>query len=89
MQVTEPDHININADDTLLIIDYTDNGNGVTKEQLAKLFDPFFTTKPVGSGTGLGLYTSYQIVVERHSGELKCLSNLGHGTEFIIKVPIT
>ncbi|WP_293142319.1 AAA family ATPase [Okeania sp. SIO3I5] len=69
-------------------IKIADNGSGIPPEIVNKIFDPFFTTKPVGSGTGLGLYTSYQIVVERHSGELICVSNLGQGTEFIIKVPI-
>ena len=69
-------------------IKIADNGTGIPPEIVNKIFDPFFTTKPVGSGTGLGLYTSYQIVVERHSGELICVSNLGHGTEFIIKVPM-
>ncbi len=69
-------------------IKIADNGPGISPEIVNKIFDPFFTTKPVGSGTGLGLYNSYQIVVERHSGELICVSNLGEGTEFIIKVPI-
>ncbi|NES07798.1 MAG: GAF domain-containing protein, partial [Okeania sp. SIO2F4] len=69
-------------------IKIADNGTGIPPEIVNKIFDPFFTTKPVGSGTGLGLYTSYQIVVERHSGELICVSNLGQGTEFIIKVPM-
>ncbi|MBW4490088.1 MAG: AAA family ATPase [Trichocoleus desertorum ATA4-8-CV12] len=64
-----------------------DNGMGMTEEVRQKLFDPFFTTKPVGSGTGLGLSISYQIVVEKHKGHLKCLSQLGEGSEFIIEIP--
>ena len=69
-------------------IKIADNGLGISPAIVKKIFDPFFTTKPVGSGTGLGLYISYQIVVERHGGELICVSNLGKGTEFIIKIPI-
>jgi signal transduction histidine kinase len=42
----------------------------------------------VGKGTGLGLSISYQIVVEKHGGELECFSVLGQGTEFSIKIPI-
>jgi signal transduction histidine kinase len=53
-----------------------------------RIFDPFFTTKPVGEGTGLGLSISYQIIVEKHGGQLKCVSEVGKGTEFIVEIPI-
>ncbi|HAA28595.1 MAG TPA: PAS domain-containing sensor histidine kinase [Cyanobacteria bacterium UBA8553] len=65
-----------------------DNGSGMSKEVQQKIFDPFFTTKSVGQGTGLGLSISYQIVVEKHSGKLQCISDLGQGTEFVISLPI-
>jgi len=48
----------------------------------------FFTTKPVGQGTGLGLFISYQIIVEKHGGKLSCFSTPGKGAEFVIKIPI-
>ena len=64
------------------------NGAGMTEEVKARLFDPFFTTKPVGKGTGLGLALCYQIVVEKHGGELKCFSEPGQGTQFVIEIPI-
>lgn len=69
-------------------IKIADNGPGMAEEVKQRIFDTFFTTKPVGKGTGMGLSISYQIVVERHSGELYCTSELGKGTEFIIKMPI-
>ena len=65
-----------------------DNGPGMSAEVRSRIFDPFFTTKPVGSGTGLGLAVSYQIVVEKHGGSLTCISSPGQGTEFIIEIPI-
>ncbi|MEM6502452.1 MAG: PAS domain S-box protein [Cyanobacteria bacterium P01_C01_bin.89] len=65
-----------------------DNGSGIAPEVVAKLFDPFFTTKPVGQGTGLGLSISYQIVVEKHRGQLTCQSETGKGTEFCIEIPV-
>jgi signal transduction histidine kinase len=70
-------------------IQIADNGMGMTDHTKEHLFEPFFTTKLVGQGTGLGLFTSYQIVVERHQGTLRCESQLGQGTQFRIEIPIT
>lgn len=75
-------------DENWVKISIADNGIGINKEVYSKLFDPFFTTKPVGKGTGLGLSISYQIVVEKHGGQLYCISEKGKGTEFIIKIPL-
>jgi PAS domain S-box-containing protein len=65
-----------------------DNGLGIKSEVQPKIFDPFFTTKPVGKGTGLGLSISYQIVVDKHGGQLRCHSVPGFGAEFVIELPI-
>ncbi|WP_219904547.1 sensor histidine kinase [Stenomitos frigidus] len=54
----------------------------------SRLFDPFFTTKPIGKGTGLGLSISYQVVAEKHGGNLQCDSTPGQGTKFVIEIPI-
>jgi PAS domain S-box-containing protein len=70
-----------------LEISLVDNGIGMSKKAIDKIFDPFFTTKPIGKGTGLGLSISYQIIVEKHRGELRCISEEGKGTEFIIIIP--
>ena len=64
-----------------------DNGPGIPPEIQKKIFDPFFTTKPVGKGTGLGLSIAYQ-AIEKHHGSIQVISQLGHGTEFIITLPI-
>ncbi|MGD1713233.1 ATP-binding protein [Dapis sp. BLCC M172] len=65
-----------------------DNGGGMSEKVRCNLFEPFFTTKPIGKGTGLGLSISYQIIVEKHQGKLKCNSQIGKGTEFIITIPM-
>jgi signal transduction histidine kinase len=71
-----------------VVIRIADNGLGLTAEVQPRVFDPFFTTKPVGKGTGLGLSISYQIVVDKHRGQLTCHSVPGQGAEFVIQLPI-
>jgi signal transduction histidine kinase len=75
------------TNDNHVIVSISDNGKGIPEEVQNRLFDPFFTTKPVGKGTGLGLSISYQIVVEKHCGQITCVSSPGNGAEFIIKIP--
>nr|WP_290227775.1 PAS domain-containing protein [Trichocoleus desertorum] len=69
-------------------ITIADNGPGMPETVQQRLFDPFFTTKPIGKGTGLGMSISYQIVTEKHGGSLRCVSQVGQGTQFIIEIPI-
>ncbi len=83
----EREETSINPD-PLVVIRIRDNGMGMSEAVQQKLFNPFFTTKPVGEGTGLGLSISYQIVVEKHRGILKCVSEPGQGTEFMIQIPV-
>ncbi|MDA0266165.1 MAG: ATP-binding protein [Cyanobacteria bacterium] len=66
-----------------------DNGLGMDKTVQDNVFNPFYTTKPVGQGTGLGLSISYQIICDRHQGNLICASTSGVGTTFAIEIPIT
>ncbi|MBH8562777.1 GAF domain-containing protein [Nostoc sp. CENA67] len=74
--------------DQQVIIRIADNGPGMTEKVRQHLFDPFFTTKPVGKGTGMGLSISYQIVVNKHGGQLQCFSAPGEGAEFVITIPL-
>ena len=68
-------------------ISVQDNGSGIPDSIKEKIFQPFFTTKPTGSGTGLGLSLSYDIV-KAHGGELRVNSNEKSGSEFIIHLVI-
>lgn len=54
-----------------VIIAVKDNGNGIPEKIKDKIFQPFFTTKPTGSGTGLGLSLSYDIITKAHEGTIK------------------
>ena len=64
-----------------------DNGIGIEEKHLRQIFDPFFTTKPPGEGTGLGLSIAYEIITNKHHGELTVESEKGVGTKFTIKIP--
>ncbi|BAZ17854.1 two-component sensor histidine kinase [Calothrix sp. NIES-4071] len=86
-----PSCINIlteNIDNKYICIEITDNGSGIPASVQKRLFDPFFMTKPIGKGTGMGLSISYQIVTEKHNGDLQCVSSPGQGTTFVIKIPV-
>ncbi|AFY35285.1 ATP-binding protein [Calothrix sp. PCC 7507] len=71
-----------------VVIRIADNGPGMKQEVIRRIYDPFFTTKDVGKGTGLGMAISYQIIVDKHRGVLKCRSQPGEGTEFWIQIPV-
>jgi two-component system, NtrC family, sensor kinase len=64
-----------------------DNGVGIPPEYREKLFQPFFTTKPTGEGTGLGLSISYEVVTQQHRGTIRVDSEVGHFTEFTVRLP--
>ncbi|HLO50731.1 MAG TPA: response regulator [Kamptonema sp.] len=76
------------TDSETVLIRIKDNGIGIAEELQPRLFDPFFTTKSVGKGSGLGLLTSYQIIVEKHKGKITYYSSPGEGTEFAIEIPV-
>lgn len=65
-----------------------DEGPGIPPDILPNIFDPFFTTKKVGEGTGLGLNISYDIVANKHKGNLSVHSVVGEGSTFVIQIPI-
>jgi PAS domain S-box-containing protein len=68
-----------------MFIRISDNGSGISEQNLAKLFEPFFTNKT--KGTGLGL-TATQNIILQHHGSIAVDSALGKGTSFLISFPI-
>ncbi|MEO0887393.1 MAG: ATP-binding protein, partial [Cyanobacteria bacterium J06648_10] len=54
-----------------------DNGPGIPQALQPQILDPFFTTKPIGKGTGMGMSISYQIITEKHGGQLVFASEVG------------
>ena len=76
----------VSEDKRWVIMEFTDNGAGIDKENINKIFDPFFTTKISGEGIGLGLSVSYEII-KKHDGEITVESKPGKGTRFSISLP--
>ena len=79
--------IAIKDEDDQVIIDFKDNGNGVTEQQLEKLFDPFFTTKRDQGGSGLGTHITFNLVKQTLSGEIEVTSSPGEGLHYHISFP--
>jgi len=79
--------IRTSRDDDWLIVEVEDNGPGIPAEIQSQVFDAFFTTKPPGQGTGLGLNTSYKIIVQRHGGRIDVESRPGK-TRFVVRLPL-
>lgn len=73
------------ATDALVVITFSDTGEGIPEEEKSRLFDPFYTTKK--TGTGLGLSISYQSV-KLHGGTIEVNSNLNKGSTFTINLPV-
>jgi signal transduction histidine kinase len=66
-----------------------DTGTGIPEAIRVKVFDPFFTTKPVGKGTGQGLAIAHAVIVKKHGGELTFETEVGVGTTFILRLPLS
>lgn len=69
----------------LALLEFRDNGCGMSKETLGRVLDPFFTTK-LGKGTGLGLFVVHQIV-KAHGAALEIESEVDRGTTIRIYLP--
>jgi signal transduction histidine kinase len=72
--------------DNMCRLSFSDDGPGITPENMRKLFSPFFTTKEVGKGTGLGMSICYGIV-SNHNGKIYAQSEPGKGATFIVELP--
>ncbi len=71
-----------------VIIRVRDNGTGIQPDSVDKIFNPFFTTKPSGTGVGLGLSISSD-VVRQHGGSIEAESEPGEFTQMIVTLPAT
>ncbi|MBI4979375.1 MAG: PAS domain S-box protein [Spirochaetes bacterium] len=80
--------ITVQREERIVEVHIRDNGTGIPPEIIPRIFDPFYSTKAEEKGTGLGLSISYGII-KGMRGEITVSSEVGVGTEFIIKLPVT
>jgi len=69
------------------VVRVSDNGPGISDNNISKIFDPFFTTKEIGQGIGLGMSISYGIIRD-HNGRIDVSSNDGRGATVSIFLPV-
>ena len=81
-------HISSYLENEFVHICIEDSGDGISDDIKEKIFDPFFTTKEIGVGSGQGLAIAYDLVVNKHQGDLKLSSEAGKGAKFIISIPV-
>jgi PAS domain S-box-containing protein len=71
------------------LVEIEDTGTGISEANRPHIFEPFFTTKDVGKGTGQGLAIVRNVVVKHHQGSIDFTSEVGRGTTFHIRLPLT
>src|SRR5690606_15185585 len=75
--------------DERLILEVADDGRGIAAADLPQIFQPFFTTRRDRGSSGLGLHIVYNLVTQRLGGVIRCESEPGVGTRFLLDVPAT
>lgn len=75
----------VDADRDVVVVEVSDNGDGIDPTDHERLFQPYFSTK--GRGTGLGLAIVQRIISE-HKGKIRAASNAPRGARFIIELPV-
>ena len=71
----------------LVVLEYRDDGCGMSEEVRRKIFDPFFTTKRGEGGSGLGLHIVWNLATQVLAGSITCESSPGAGSSFELRFP--
>jgi PAS domain S-box-containing protein len=70
----------------LLLVEVTDTGHGIPREDFPRLFQPYFSTRERGTGLGLAIV---QRIMSEHGGRIRAEHNRPRGAKFIIELPIS
>jgi PAS domain S-box-containing protein len=81
----EPDLLGYKVENMEAVIEISDTGCGIRKEDRDRIFDPFFTTRPTGTGLGLSITKR---IIEEHGGRIEVDSNVDNGAVFRLYIPI-
>ncbi|WP_394778063.1 PAS domain S-box protein [Undibacterium sp.] len=81
--------ISAHTENQIVMLEYSDNGRGMSEDTLAQIFDPFYTTKLGQGGSGLGLYIVYNLVNGVLGGKISATSSPGTGAHFHMRLPQT
>lgn len=81
--------IDLAQDNDQAILRIEDNGCGIPQDHLDRIYDVLFTTKEPGRGSGQGLALSHMFVTQGHGGQISVDSEIGKGTCFTIRLPLT
>jgi len=81
--------ITTKCEDDWVEVQIQDTGAGIPENVRARIFEPFFTTKEVGKGTGQGLALAHAVIVNKHDGKIWFESEVGKGTTFFLRLPLT
>jgi two-component system, NtrC family, sensor kinase len=76
------------VEDGFAVVSIQDTGGGIPETIRKRIFEPFFTTKEVGKGTGQGLSIAHN-VIKAHGGSLDFVTEMGKGTTFYVRLPLS
>ena len=85
MQTGGKINVEINSSDSIVSIDFKDEGDGIPKDLLEKIWDPFFTTKEMGTGLGLGIVKN---IIESHGGTITIENRSSGGAKVTVRLPL-
>ncbi len=81
-------HLSTTMNHEYVEVKVSDDGIGIPRKDINRIFEPFFTTKEVGKGTGLGLYV-LSMIVKKHHGTIDVDSEVGMGSTFTLRFPLS